>query len=261
MEGVREKDLLYNDYDAKMKALQKKKRKRKKRRRRRRILFLIIFLSAMVSYFLSDVSKIKSIVVSGNRIYSDEQIQQLANISYETRYIVCPSFWMKWNIEKGEMIASAEVKKKIDGSVHITVEEKKAIGYVLNDDGTKEIVLDSGEKVKMEDDFAKSMMELPLISGFDDEQLEKLAKSIKTSKKEITQDSIGRISEIVAYAESYDEHMVKLLMQDGNTIYTSYGGMRLFPSYDAVLKELEGKDVCLFFEEATDVVAKMECPE
>ena len=52
---------------------------------------------------------------------------------------------------------------------------------------------------------------------------------------------ISMISEILPHKESYDEHMVKIVMQDGNTIYASYDSLGLLNAYKSALKDLKGK--------------------
>ena len=41
--------------------------------------------------------------------------------------------------------------------------------------------------------------------------------------------------------------MVKIVMQDGNTIYASYDSLGLLNAYKSALKDLKGKKVCVFY--------------
>ena len=67
-------ELLYDDVEAKYLALQNKKKKRKKRRRKRRLVIAGAILLVASLYFMSDISKVKSLEVKGNRFYTKEDV-------------------------------------------------------------------------------------------------------------------------------------------------------------------------------------------
>ena len=83
-------ELLYDDVEAKYLALQNKKKKRKKRRRKRRLVIAGAILLVASLYFMSDISKVKSLEVKGNRFYTKEDVLKKAHLSYETRYMITP---------------------------------------------------------------------------------------------------------------------------------------------------------------------------
>ena len=67
------------------------------------------------------------------------------------------------------------------------------------------------------------------------------------------------ISEIVPYATSYDEHMVKIIMSDGNTIFTSYESIPLLNSYLDTLMELKKDKACLWPDINTGSIQSLDC--
>ena len=60
--------------------------------------------------------------------------------------------------------------------------------------------------------------------------------------------------------ETYEKDMVKLIMQDGNSIFVSYKGIALLSHYKDVLKPLKGNHVCLWIDETTKAISKKDCP-
>ena len=71
---------------------QVKKKKRKRRNKRiARFALLISLIVLVVFYLTSDMSKVKSLTVKNNIHYSDSQILELANIDYDSNYILTNS--------------------------------------------------------------------------------------------------------------------------------------------------------------------------
>lgn len=260
-------DLLYDENDERMNEVINKKEKRK-RKRKQHVIFLILGLIVLFAgYLISDYSKIKSLSVTGNNMYTEKEIYEITGIDYNNRYLFTSSFIIKSKLKRCEFIEDAKIVKE-NGTIEIQLKEKKVVGYLEYEDGSRDLLLANGEKINCTKDgklwyiYDSCITKVPLITGFDDEeQLQNLAKGFFNTKKEVTQQFISRISEITPFVQSYDEHMVKLLMQDGNSVYSSYDGIGLLCYYDDVLKELQGTDVCLFVEETANIMMKAECPK
>ena len=122
-------ELLYDDVEAKYLALQNKKKKRKKRRRKRRLVIAGAILLVASLYFMSDISKVKSLEVKGNRFYTKEDVLKKAHLSYETRYMITPKCYLSWKLKKDDFIEDVEIEKSMDGVIAIEIKEKLVIGY------------------------------------------------------------------------------------------------------------------------------------
>lgn len=249
---------LHDDMEAKFLALQNKKRKRKRRRRKIQFVCSLIILISVTLYFISDASKVKTLEVQGNLYYSSEQILDQAGLSYESRYILHPSFWLKFKLKNLELIESINIKKSLDGKISIQIEEKKVIGYYITDEENK-LLLGDGSSYTVSESNLEKIVNYPLIDGFSDEQLQNLAASFTISGNEVSDEIISMISEIQPHEESYDEHAVKIIMQDGNTLYGSYDDIPVLNYYLQTLKDLEGSNVCLFMMADEGSMPKMDC--
>lgn len=251
-------DILYDDVEAKFLTLQNKKKNRKKRKRRRRLLILLVLICIGALYFYSDISKVKSLVVKGNRFYSKEMVLKKADLSYDTRYIIMPKFYIEWQLKKDKFIKDATVTKGMDGAIKITIVEKTIVGYFI-ENGKNYVLVSDGSQIEMKSEELDRIVNFPLIDGFSKTERKKLADSFIESKNAVKPEIIAMISEMQPYQTSYDKHMVKIVMQDGNTIFTSYDSMSLLNDYIGTLKKLNKTNVCLWPDAATRSMHNESC--
>lgn len=227
---------------------QVKKKKRKRRNKRiARFALLISLIVLVVFYLTSDMSKVKSLTVKNNIHYSDSQILELANIDYDSNYILTNSFYVNYKLEKNSLIADAKLKKDLHGGFTIYVEEEKVIGSLKEN---PQLLLIQGKGVENISNI--SLKSIPRIGAFSDEQLLRLNESFENVDSKV----LTMISEILPHAETYNSEMVRIVMNDGNRITSSYDGISLINSYKKILPQLEGTHVCLFMDELSGNIIK-----
>lgn len=251
-------DILYDDVEAKYLALQNKKKNRKKRRRKQRWMICILILIVGTIYFTSDASKVKSLEVKGNIFYTKETVLKSANLSYNTRYIVIPKMYIKWILEQDPLIEEVQVQKNMNGAIVITISEKTIVGYFV-EDGKNYVLVDDGSRIRIKSKYLSSIVNFPLIDGFDEKQQIKLAKAFSNGEQSVKPEIIAMISEIIPYATSYDANMTKIVMQDGNVIYTSYESIPLLNSYLKTLQGLKKDHACLWPDINTGSIQSVDC--
>lgn len=227
---------------------QVKKKKRKRRNKRiARFALLISLIVLVVFYLTSDMSKVKSLTVKNNIHYSDSQILELANIDYDSNYILTNSFYVNYKLEKNSLIADAKLKKDLHGGFTIYVEEEKVIGSLKEN---PQLLLIQGKGVENISNI--SLKSIPRIGAFSDEQLLRLNESFENVDSKV----LTMISEILPHAETYNSEMVRIVMNDGNRITSSYDGISLINNYKKILPQLEGTHVCLFMDELSGNIIK-----
>ncbi|MCB6603200.1 cell division protein FtsQ, partial [Erysipelatoclostridium ramosum] len=86
--------------EAKYLALQNNKKNRRKKKRKKRLLILLAACVLAALYFISDFSKVKSLDVRGNSFYTKQMVLQKVGLTYDSRYIVIPRFYLEWKLEK-----------------------------------------------------------------------------------------------------------------------------------------------------------------
>lgn len=227
---------------------------KKKRRRTKRKIIKYIFLFSIVllifAYLTSDISKVKSLVVQDNNLYSDEKILEMAQLDYNSSFVLNPSFVLAYRLEKDELIKKAHVSKNFQGGIEITIDEEKVIGYL--DDEKQRLLVQGSGIIEYEAWESLIYSSIPRIGKFTESQLAELDQAFLNVDK----DMILMISEIEAYKTSYDENMIQLIMVDGNRITTSMEGIAMINKYKDVLKSLQGSHVCLYLEEISGTIFK-----
>ncbi|MEG1475591.1 MAG: FtsQ-type POTRA domain-containing protein [Longicatena sp.] len=251
-------DILYDEVEAKCLALQNKKKNRKKKRRKRRACILGVVIILGIFYFSSDLSKVKSLEVKGNTFYTKDEVLKKANLSYNTRYIVMPKFYIKWELEKDSLIKNATVSKKINGSISITIEEKPIVGYLIENNVNYALIND-GTKIEIKSEYLNTIVNFPLIDGFSNAELKNLCAGFAEKENQVKPEIIHMMSEMMPYETSYDKHMVKIIMQDGNTMFSSYESLPLLNNYLETLKSLNKDHACLWADAMTGSIQSLDC--
>lgn len=229
-----------------LRQVNKKKRKKRNKKIARFVLFISLIV-LIVFYLTSDMSKVKSLTVKNNVHYSDNQILELAGIDYDSNYILTMSLYTKYKLEKDPLIANAKLSKDLYGGFTITVEEEKIIGSLKDNN---QLLLIQGNGVEKISNI--SLKSVPRIGAFTDEQLEKLNESFENVDSKV----LTMISEILPHTETYNSEMVRLVMNDGNRVTSSYDGIYLINNYKKILPQLEGTHVCLFMDELSGNIIK-----
>lgn len=225
--------------------------RRKKRRRRRRlikIIGLVVICFLIFSYLNSDLSKFKSITVVSNRIYTDDQILEAANVGYDDSYLLSSKWLMEKDIKELPFVEDVLIHKDMFGSLTIEVVESKIIGYLSS--SNHQFLIQGKGVVSVENLSPLFYAAIPRIGNFTDEQLEQLDKAFENVDPSL----IEFISEIEPYSTSYDENMVQFVMIDGNRVSSSMKGIELINNYRSVLKDLKGTHVCLYMEDITGTI-------
>ena len=246
-------DVLQNDeLEERESIANENKRKKKMRRSRRRKFLFILVLLLIVVYFVSDFSNINVVETSGNEYYSKQQIMKIANISYDAKSIFAPSFLIENRLENDALIKDASVSKSWGGVISVRIEEEKLLGYYI-DKNKYYLWVPNEDPIQMED--KDKLANVPYLNGLNKEQMGMFAKSIKDVKKE----NIALISEVLHYETSYDKNMLKLIMQDGHIVYTTFKGLALMDSYTEMLKGLKTDLKCIVFAEETNTMYTTQC--
>lgn len=229
--------------------LRQVKIKKRKRRNRKILRFLLIVLVVLLTvfYLVSDVSKVKSLTVKNNIHYSDDQILEIANLDYDSSYVLTLGLWVNYQLEKDPLIKDSKLKKDLYGGFTITVEEEKVIGYLMND---PKLLLIQGKGTYEIENI--SLKNIPRIGEFTSDQLKELNKAFESVDSSV----LTMISEILPHSETYNSDMVMLIMNDGNRVISGFDGVYLINRYKNILPQLNGSHVCLFMDELSGSIIK-----
>ena len=117
-------------------------------------------------------------------------------------------------------------------------------------------ILEDGNRIEMTNDNIHIISNVPLISGFNDEELSLIAKNFADCDYLI----INEISEIHKYPElKYQD--VELVMRDGNYIFTSVYGLNILNHYyDIESSYMSVENSCYYFEDISGNAYTSACP-
>ncbi|MGN1351458.1 MAG: cell division protein FtsQ/DivIB [Clostridia bacterium] len=202
------------------------KKKDFKKALRRYILLLILLLIAVMLVLLSSIFNCKTIVVVGNNKISSDTIIALSNIKTEENMFKISSKKVRESIKQGSAyINKVKLKRKIDGTVEIHVEERNATYMITYGEGCAYI---NNQGYILE--FSEFAINEPMIIGFKTDLstkkagdrlenddlvvLEKIIKitdiaKLKNLKDKITYINVSNVKNIQIYMDT-EKKMINL---------------------------------------------------
>ncbi|MGM9946973.1 OCRE domain-containing protein [Floccifex sp.] len=224
------------------------------------ILCAILFMFfSFLLYCISDDSKTHVLACEGNYFYTDAQIYEKAHVSLNTRLYLMPGFLMENQVKNLDLIESVNVTKK-ENSIVIHIKEKMAVGYYIEDSKYYILTIDN-ESIELDSQYKSNLIHLPLISDLSKSQRKSLCEELKKVEDDITYELIEKISQIVPFSSSYDENMIRLIMRDGNSIYSSFDSLSMLTKYSLVLTQLKGTSACLLLDLEHNAIDKISCTD
>lgn len=216
---------------------------------------LLGFLLVLTVYLSLDISNIYHINVKGNYYLSDEEIIDLTNLNTNKKFYLFTNKSIENKVSKSDFINECKVEKLNGNLVLITVKEKKIVGYTYTSDKNV-FVLEDNETIDITKDNIHIINKVPLISGFNEEELILLEKNLSKCDEKI----INEISDIVNYPK-LKYQSVELIMRDGNYIFTSYYGLDILNKYYSIESSYsQNKKTCYYFEDISGNAYSSACP-
>lgn len=209
-----------------------KKRKVKKKAIFVSLVVLIILLFAVFYVFNFHIT---NIFISGNTIYTDQQIIDKLKLDDYPRTFNHSALILKHELEKDKYILKANVKKKnLFREVYIYIEENIPL-FIYNN----ETILKDGTKVN--DKF-----EVPtLVNEIESEIVyNKLIKSLLKVDSKI----LHRISEIKYEPNEVDKERFLLFMNDGNNVYITLRKITNINDYIDIISAFNSKKGVLYLD-------------
>lgn len=203
-------------YDIEYFQKMKKAHENKKRRLRRRRIILLALIIIIVVYIISPISRINSIQITGNKIYPENKIEEIARIKPQDFSLLHPKFVIKNNLEKANLFSEVKVSKSLLGKVIIDVKENNILFY--NKQDNKIIFYDNkGNKIRFdtkEEAYLKSQV-AELVGDIDD----KLTNKMINKLSELDDSVLEAISQIKYYPQKYDNEYFKFIMSGSKKVY------------------------------------------
>lgn len=197
---------------------------------------LVVIIGVMI-FFVSPISKVQKVTISGNEIVSVKQIKHFSPVKKGTPLL---SVWGKRKSlaaslkKRSQRMASVKMTLPSFNTVHIQVEEYPTIGYLYRDRGYQPI-LKSGVIIKNK--VLNPRDGFPILRKFQNPA--KLRRTIRQYRR-IDPPVRAAINTISYSPVKSNQDRVFIQMNDGNRVYASISSfgdkMDYYPSINAKLK-------------------------
>lgn len=216
--------------------MKKNKTKRKKRLRVGRLLFLVVIILLICFLFIRFVDvPIRSIIIKGNNILTDQEVIEQANLEDYPSYFSTFSFSVKNKLLKNPYVKSAKVSKGLL-SIKITIEEEKIL-YIDKASGNKVT-----EDKTIKDD---KIVCVPYLTN---EVPENKLKKFKKAMGKIDDDILCQISEVMYEPNDIDADRYYLYMNDGNSVYLTVNKFSKINKYNTILENVGKQNGTLYLD-------------
>ena len=238
------------------KKLLKKQALLKKRNKRVFILSLLVFVILFCYlYYYSKYSRINYVIINGNSYLSREDILELAQIDDDDLIVLTFSSLIQKRIMQSPIVDSVTVTKLSDRNIEIAITEKQIVGYTYLD--TAYLALTDNSLMKLDSANLDIITKVPLLVDFTEEQLK---AGIIDALTQLSTEMLQNIAEIHHYETTYDENMLKIMMNDGNLIFTGLASINVVNNYFNILEVLKVSNSCIYIDESSKTAYSSACP-
>ena len=207
------------------------------------VIILVVYLAFSFVYYLFSLP-IKNIYISGNTYLSDATIIETAGIKNYPSMMKVSRRKVTKKLKKNEFVNDVKIKKKLNGTIKITISESKPLFYNRN---TKKIVLLNGNSIEDKNLDAKIPSLINIVPN-------DLYKSLVKSFSRVNYDIVMQISEIeyspdIINDKTIDPERFLLRMIDGNSVYVNPVNITRLNNYFEVYDRLpDGVKGTLYFD-------------
>jgi len=191
--------------------------KKRKKANLRLLVTILVFFSLLlcVLYFQTSIGSKIHLVINGNQLYSDKEIQKLADVSVDDSFLTIRSKRVVDQLESQNTIQSAIVHKRFPNKVEIDVKEFQPVGQGLFS-GKKYLLLESGVLIKEKNSQGNTTAP-DLIGWKQGDELQEMAAELKKMPQSIFQS----ISEIDYTPSKDDPLLITVFTNEGYEVRTT----------------------------------------
>lgn len=241
--------------------MEKVGRKTKRKLSKKGILFFfsvfIIFMGCFTLYYKSDLARIRSIKVINNEFVSENYIKSILNFEVHDSLITLFPKFKEMKIKENKLFKNVKITIKDNNCVVVDIKENRIVGhFIIN--GKTSFILGDGTIIDFKAIYIDNLALIPL---FVDIELEKM-KIIALEFNKLSYDTLTRISEVHNLSFTYDDNMVKLVMDEGFYVCSSLKGLPYVDNYaDIIAYEDKVENKCILIIEEYSKAVRIDCSE
>ncbi len=255
---------------AKKKAKKKTNKKITQRQKKIRlitllIVIILIVIIAIILFLTSSIFDIKSIMVENNEKLSSEEIVQASTLQIGENRLRKSKRTIAENIKTLPYIENVKIIKKLNGEIHIKVEERVAT-YMLQYDNKYAYIDNQGYILEI----SETPVELPILANYSSKEiipgqrlelkdLRKLDEIIKIVEASRSQGIANLITEI--NIEDERDYIIKMPTQKKTIEFGDISNLNVkILNIVEVLKKTEGKEGTILIKNRVSFIESFSIP-
>jgi cell division protein FtsQ len=215
----------------------KLKQARKKKANRRLVFYLSIFffLISIIVYLQSPLSNVKTIAVSGNSFYPEQEVIEQSGIHKGTNIWTINKEEIVKTLEENPLVKTATVETKLPWTITINLVEHERIGYIKKENAYHPILGNGAVLLDTKKDRLTG--DAPLLVNFTEK---KVLTGMSEELSKLPNNILNIISEIHWTPSERNHNEITLFMSDGfmveSTVRDFSEKMKVYPSIAAQLE-------------------------
>lgn len=198
------------------------------------VLFALIFIIFLLYLLISFIKKpISNIFISGNEILTDWEIIELAELDNYPSWFSVSTNLVEEKLKSNVLIKETKIKKKSGFKIKINIEENRPLFFETVRNKT---ILYDGREIS-------GHYNTPIMSSSLTGELYVL---FLEGMREVKDDVMNKISEIVYSPDEVDDERILLTMTDGNYVYLTLKKFNAINDYNNIVKEFDNKKGILY---------------
>lgn len=206
----------YNEHDDNQVEQIYHRQRKRKLKKRIRILLKVGIVALIVAFFVSPLSRVGSVTVSGEQLLAADDIIEYAGVSPDHIHALTYPYFIEKRLLEAPMIKEVNVQRGFFSGIHIKVKESSVLAYQY--DGTKlEVVDEKGNLVEIDSSHLKDVQQKPRLLSFTDQDI---LYTFCSELAKVPEATVTLMSDIIFDPEEpYDKTRVRIEMSDGKTVY------------------------------------------
>ncbi|NTW95020.1 MAG: FtsQ-type POTRA domain-containing protein [Erysipelotrichaceae bacterium] len=214
----------------------------------------LVLLSSL--YLKTSLSTLNQIEITGNQLLTKQEIIKQLQLNEPLSIWELDLVELQARLDQLDLVLNGHVSLENQNTIKIELIEKRGVALLVLDSGLV-MLSDQGEFIDMDAHKLLLNMNLPLIIGLEDAiEILDLALILGTLNDEI----LVNISEIHKERTAFNEAQLRLMMQEGNTIFAPLSALSALDKYIQVLKMTNEKNSCFTIADISFSLVKSECP-
>lgn len=236
-------------------------KKTKKRLSKKAILLFIslfiLFAACFTLYYMSDLARIRSVKIINNEFISENYIKSILDFEINDSLITLFPKFKERKLKENKIFKDIKIKIEANNCVVVSVKENRIVGHFISE-GKTSFILGDGTVIDFKAQYIDNLALIPL---FVDIELEKI-KTIAIEFNKLSFDTLSRISEVHNLSFTYDNNMVKLVMDEGFYVCSSIKGLPYVDNYaDIIAFEDKVENKCILIIEEYLKAVRIDCSE